>query len=216
MRHVGAFLEYGELKAPSPADSSSDGILAMAVPVPANLGARWIPASALCLPSGGSAIPSERIAFSWLPESRKNDLQATILGRDAKLAAEKAPGKVLVVTPDDKFHDGGDPDNCPSGQVFLAKWTRLPQFFIVLMDMNTDPPCSILPAQSARATTSLSRALRRWRSHFARRKSSPLWSIGGREPPFQKKRPIRSEAFTVQPSCRIWNEVIQVDSYREW
>jgi hypothetical protein len=59
------------------------------------------------------AKPGERIAFSWLPESRKNNLKSTILGRDAELAAEKAPGKVLVATPDDKLHDAGDPDNWP-------------------------------------------------------------------------------------------------------
>jgi len=59
------------------------------------------------------AKPDERIALSWHPQSRKNGLAATIMGRDPALAREKMPGKVLVVTPDGAPHDAGDPDQWP-------------------------------------------------------------------------------------------------------
>ena len=57
--------------------------------------------------------PGERIAFDWLPRSRVNSLERTILGRDAALAEQKMPGKVLVVTPDGKTHDAGKPQDWP-------------------------------------------------------------------------------------------------------
>ena len=57
--------------------------------------------------------PGERIALSWQPQSRKNDLAATIMGRDPALAEAKMPGKVLVATPDGKQHDAGSPKDWP-------------------------------------------------------------------------------------------------------
>jgi hypothetical protein len=59
------------------------------------------------------AKPGERIAFSWLPESRKNSLVQTTVGRDAELAAVNMPGKVLVATPDGKLHEAGEPRDWP-------------------------------------------------------------------------------------------------------
>lgn len=59
------------------------------------------------------AKPGERIALSWHPQSRKNGLAATIMGRDSLLAREKMPGKVIVATPSGKHHDAGDPDQWP-------------------------------------------------------------------------------------------------------
>jgi len=59
------------------------------------------------------AQPQERIALSWHPQSRKNGLQSTILGRDPILAEQKMPGRVLVATPDGKIHDAGAPGDWP-------------------------------------------------------------------------------------------------------
>jgi hypothetical protein len=59
------------------------------------------------------STPGERISFGWHPQSRRNSLDETIVGRDDQLAAEKMPGKVLVAAADGTLHDAGDPEEWP-------------------------------------------------------------------------------------------------------
>ena len=49
-----------------------------------------------------NAAKDERIAFDWLPDSWRNSLDGTIIGRRADLAAEKMPGRLIVATADGK------------------------------------------------------------------------------------------------------------------
>ncbi len=57
--------------------------------------------------------PGERIAFDWMPSSRRNSLENTIMGRDATLAKERKPGTVIVATPDGTVYAIEKPDDWP-------------------------------------------------------------------------------------------------------
>jgi hypothetical protein len=52
-----------------------------------------------------NAEAGERIAFDWTPEARKVNLDEIIMGRRPEIARAKAPGKVIVFTPDGKAHE---------------------------------------------------------------------------------------------------------------
>ncbi len=57
-----------------------------------------------------NAKPGERIAFDWAPSSRKNSLEDSIVGRRADRMFEKAPGRILVATPDGQVRDATEVD----------------------------------------------------------------------------------------------------------